>query len=317
MQHAEREIALGQGADDDAKAENVVDLREGQVLLAHLAVDGEQRLLAAEHLHLQLVMREAFFDVALDAVDDVAPIAARLLHRFRQCRMAPRPQVLERQLLQLAVGLVQAEPVRDRRVDVERFARDAGALVGGHRLHRAHVVQPVGELDEDHAHVARHREQHFAKRLGLRLFAGRELQLVQLREAVDEVGGRRTEALDQLGLGHAAVFHRVVHQRRHDGLRVEFPFGAQAGDCNRVGDVRLAAGAELAEVRLVSEAVGVAHPLDVGRVEVVELVRQRGKRGRCSVRSGRCRRLGSTPPACRSRLLNGGGRSSGHPANLT
>jgi hypothetical protein len=128
VQHAQREVTLGQVLHDDAEAEDVVDLREGQVLLAHLAVDREQRLLAPEHLHAELVLHESLVDVALDAVDDVAPVAARLLHRLRQRRVAPRAQVLERQLLQLAVGLVQAQAVRDRGVDVERLARDAGAL---------------------------------------------------------------------------------------------------------------------------------------------------------------------------------------------
>ena len=106
-----------------------------------------------------------------------------------------------------------------------------------------------------------------------------KLQLVELGEAVDEVGGRRAEALDQLGLGDAAVLHRVVHQRRHDRLRVELPLGAQAGDRDRMGDVGLAAGAELAEVRFVGEAVGVADAPDVGGVEVVELAGQGGERG--------------------------------------
>ena len=50
-------------------------------------------------------------------------------------------------------------------------------------------------------------------------------------------------------------------------------------DGDRVGDVGLAAGAELAQVRLVGEAVGVADLLDVGGVEVVELGGQRGEAG--------------------------------------
>jgi hypothetical protein len=206
--------------------------------------------------------------------------------------------VLERELLQLAVGLVEAEPVGDRRVDVERLGGDAHPLLAVDRVHGAHVVQPVGELDQDHAHVARHRQQHLAERLGLRLLAGREAQLVELGEAVDEVGGRRAEALDQLGLGDAAILHRVVHQRRHDRLGVELPLGAQARDRDRMGDVGLAAGAELAEMGLVGEAVGLAHPADVGGVEVVELAGEGGERGGGGVGGGRA-------------LATGGGRFFG------
>ena len=83
--------------------------------------------------------------------------------------------------------------------------------------------------------------------------------------------------LDQLGLGDAAVLDRVVHQRGHDGLGVELPVGAQAGHRHRVGDVGLAAGAELAQVGLVGELVGLAHLLEVGLGQVAQLVGQRGE----------------------------------------
>jgi hypothetical protein len=73
------------------------------------------------------------------------------------------------------------------------------------------------------------------------------------------------------GLGDAAVFHRVVHQRGHHGLRIEPPVGHQAGHRDGVGDVGLAAGAELAQVRLVGELVGVAHLLQVGLGQVGSL----------------------------------------------
>jgi hypothetical protein len=85
-----------------------------------------------------------------------------------------------------------------------------------------------------------------------------------------------------------------VHQRGHDRLHVEPPFGADSGDRDRVRDVRLARRAELAEVCLVGEPVRLADAPDVGSVEVVELAGERGERrrrgipGRCSVR--RCRR---------------------------
>ena len=225
--------------------------------------------------------------------------------------------MLERQFLELAISLVEAEPVRDRRVDVERFAGDAHALVRDHRFHRAHVVQAVCQLDQDHAHVARHRQQHLAERFGLRFLAGRELQLVELGQSIDQFGRRCPEALDQFGLGDAAVFHRVVHQRGHDRLSVEFPFGAQAGHGDRVRDVGLAADPVLAEMRLVGEAIGVAHPANVGRIQVLELDRQRIERRRSGIGGhGGC---GRSPPRSleAQSLLNGFDGRDAHPPNLS
>ena len=229
------------------------------------------RLLPAVDLRGHFGLGQRQLHLLAHPLDQVAPVAAGLADRLRQRRMAPGTQEAERGLLQFAIALVQTEPVRDRRVDLERLARDAGTLVRRHRLHRAHVVHAVGELDQDDAHVARHRQQHLAEGFGLRFLAGRELQLVELGQAVDDVGGGCAEALDHLRLGDAAVLHRVVHQRGHDGLHVELPVGAQAGHRDRVRDVGLAAGAELAQMRLVGEAVGLAHAAHVGLVEVVEL----------------------------------------------
>ena len=277
VQDAHGQVTLGQAADDDAKAEDVIHLRKRQTLFAHLVVDGKQRFLAAVDLHGQLGLRKRLFHIALNALNDVAPVAACLLHRLGQRPVAPRPKVLERQLLQFAVGLVQAQPVRNGRVNVQRVAGHTHAFGRGHRVHGAHVVQAVGQLDEDHAHVARHRQQHFAEGLGLRFFTRRELQLVELGQPVHQLGGGRTKAFDQLDLGDAAVFHRVVHERGHDGLHIELPVGTQAGHGDRVGDVGFTAGAELAQVGFVSKAVGFAHAFQIGGVEIVELAGEGGK----------------------------------------
>ena len=66
---------------------------------------------------------------------------------------------------------------------------------GGSALERAHVVQAVGELDEQDADVARHRDDHLADVLGLRQLAGAELDLVELGQAVDDPGDLVAEPL--------------------------------------------------------------------------------------------------------------------------
>ena len=50
----------------------------------------------------------------------------------------------------------------------------------------AHVVQPVGELDDQHAQVAGHRHQHLAHRRGLLRLLRVELQPLELGDAVDD-----------------------------------------------------------------------------------------------------------------------------------
>jgi len=59
----------------------------------------------------------------------------------------------------------------------EGFAGDGALALGREVLEGAHVVQAVGELDEDDADIADHSEEHLADVLGLASFAIGELIL--------------------------------------------------------------------------------------------------------------------------------------------
>ena len=74
-----------------------------------------------------------------------------------------------------------------------------------------------------------------------------------------------------------------MQQRSHQGLGVQFPFGALGRDGDRVGNVGLAVVAQLAQMGLVGKAVGLAHLLDIGGAEVVQIGSERGEAGRGSV----------------------------------
>ena len=180
--------------------------------------------------------------------------------------------------------------MRNRRVDFQGLGRDAQLAVARHFRHGAHVVGAVGQLDQDHTHVARHRQQHLAERLRLAFLARVELQLVELGQAIHQFCHRRAKAFNQLVLGNATVFHHVVQQRGHQGLHVQLPLRALGGNGYRVRDVGFAVLAHLAQVGRIGKTVGAAQLFDFFGAEVVQAGRQRGKTGsRCVGR----RRAGS------------------------
>ena len=111
----------------------------------------------------------------------------------------------------------------------------------GMRVERAHVVQPVGELDQQHADVVGHRQQELAQILGGALVLGLRLDLGELGDAVDQprdVGAE--QLLDLLGRGDR-VLDRVVEDRGDDRLVVEMQVGQDAGDLDRVAEIGIAA----------------------------------------------------------------------------
>ena len=57
-----------------------------------------------------------------------------------------------------------------------------------HEMQRAHVVQPVGELDQQHADVAAHRQHELAEILRLLGAVGLQFEPGQLGDAIDQAG---------------------------------------------------------------------------------------------------------------------------------
>ena len=86
-------------------------------------------------------------------------------------RIGFRIEHLEGDILQLIAHLLHAHAAGERRIDVHRLLGDAPALLGGTMLERAHVVQAVGELDQQHADVVGNRQQELAQVFGLLGFA--------------------------------------------------------------------------------------------------------------------------------------------------
>ena len=135
-------------------------------------------------------------------------------------------------------------------------------LVGRLELQGAHVVEPVGKLDDQHSEIERHGHDHLADGLGLGGVA--ELHLVELGHPVDQVGDLVAEVLAGLLQGVAGVLHCVVQQGRDQGGGVHAELGQDGRHRHRVGDERLPTGPLLAPVLPLGDLVGRVQQAHVG-----------------------------------------------------
>ncbi len=203
--------------------------------------------------------------VAPGVRDVVLALFALLVDQALDLLVLARVQGGEGEVLELPLHRVDAEPMRDRRVDVERLLRLLDLLLLGHRADRAHVVQAVGELDQDDADVRRHRHEHLAVVLGLRLVARGERDALELRDAVDERGDLLAELLLDLLQRRAGVLDGVVQQCGAERLGVQAQPGADLRDADRMDDEVLARLAALVGVMDAGEQEGLHDAVAVDR----------------------------------------------------
>ena len=136
--------------------------------------------------------------------------------------------------------------MRDRSVNLQRLFGNFVLAIGRKVLERAHIVQPVGEFDQDDADVVDHRQHHLAEILGLLLLARGEIDLADLGDAFDDVGDLLAKFLADVDDRDRGVFDRIVQQSRGDGDRVHLHFGEDQCDFQGMDEIGLAGGAGLA-----------------------------------------------------------------------
>ena len=184
---------------------------------------------------------------------------------------------LERQVLELPLDLPDPEPLRERRVDLHRLAGDPLLLLGGQCAKGPHVVEAVGELDQDDPDVVRHRQEHLPDVLGLLLLVAVGAELRQLGDAVHEVGDLGAEAVLDVGEAVLGVLGDVVQQRGGDGDRIEAEIGEDLRRRDGVRDVGFAGRADLGRVGIDGEVERTLHGVEVGlRVLAPQLGKQGG-----------------------------------------
>ena len=273
---AERGVTVLHRGRDDAQRDEVVNLIEIDLLGVELEPDAVEALDAAvdaDDRHLRLAQLVAnvggqLLDHALGRLALGFDLAAQRLE-------GGRLEIAERQLFELVLNAAHAQAIGNRRVDVEGLLRNARALVVGHVLQRAHVVQAVGELHEDDADVIHHRQQHLAEILGLPFLGRRKRDGADFGHALDDVGDVLAELLANFFRGGQGVLDHVMEQASGNADRVKLHVGQDVRHFQRVDEVGLPRMANLSLVLQGRENVGPAEQLKIGvRAVAPDLVEQ-------------------------------------------
>ena len=260
---AENGVAILHRVGNHAHGVKIVDLVDADVLALQLSVDTVEAFDAALDPAGDAGFFEAVAQHAFDPRHESFTGFAPRLDRRANLLVSDGIDKLETEVLEFAANLAHAETVRDGGVDFERLAGNFLAALGIQMFERAHVVQAVGELDEDDADVVDHGQHHFTEVLGLRFLPGRKIDLADFRDALDDVGNLFAKLLADFNRGHRRVFDRVVEQAGGDGYGIHFHVGEDVAHFERVHEVGFAGGAGLPSVVLLREFVGFLDQVEV------------------------------------------------------
>ena len=248
MDHAERCVAVLDLVDQDPNCIRVVDLADLRALTLHLLPDAVQVLRATGQLRLDarlLEHRPQRFDGTAD--ERLAAFPPGVEHAG-QLAVGLRLERLEGQILQFPLDAPDPEALGQRGVDLERLTSDASLLVRRQCVESAHVVEPVGQLDQDDPNVVGHGQEHLSDVLGLLFLVAMGAELRQLRDAIHELGHLCPEPLLDLGQGEVRVLGDIVQDGSRHRYRIDPDVGEDLRGGQRMGDVGLAGNAALAVV---------------------------------------------------------------------
>ncbi len=270
MDHAEGRIAVADFVGGNhARGYQIVNLVEIDRLRLQLFPDGIQAFdaaLEAQERHLCL------FHFLLDRSGHIVEkrfVGSAAFFQLRgQVAIVVRVEMLERKILQLAAQFSHTQPMRDRRVDIHCLLRDPPALFGVQIFQSAHVVQAIGQLDQHHADIVNHRQQHFADVFSLLLLARDTADVRDLRQAFHEVGDFISEIFANRVLVGQSVFDDVMQQAGGYRHGIHAHVGKNVRDLQRMDQVGFPRLALLPFVLARREKVSAAQQIQI-RLRVV------------------------------------------------
>ena len=258
---AEHGVAFRLFLNHDAHRENVVNLVEAAALRLHLLMNRVVVLRAARHGRVDAHLFQTVRNLGACLVQELFERGGAFADHAHHLGVNLRAHGGEGEVLQLPLNRVQAQAVRERRVNFQGLFCLLRGRSLRHKTPGAGVVQAVGKLDEQHADVLAHGQHELTDRLnGGVLAVG---HLVQLGHAVDQVGDLFTELLGELLHRVVGVFHRVVQQAGGEHGAGRAHLRKNRGHRHRVGDVRVAALTLLALVVVVRHLVGALQHADI------------------------------------------------------
>ena len=213
VHHSQRRITTALAIGDHTYRQQIVNLLQSAVLAQQFSVQRIQSLYARFQLRGDSAFHQLALNGGLHFFQKPAMNLRFVRHLFLQPQERFRLQIPERQILQFVAHVAHAQAMRDRRVNIQSLARNSLLLGILQIFKRAHVMQPVGQLHQHHAHVIHHGQKHLADVFDLPRFRRHHVQPADFCDSLHQPRHFRTKPLFDPRERKFRVFHHVMQQR--------------------------------------------------------------------------------------------------------
>src|ERR1700675_1507687 len=195
MDHAERCVTVFYRIGDYADSKEIEDLVEGALLLLDLQMERIEALNARLNLGGDAVFDHLGANRVLDLVQEFIEDFLLGGNFLLDVEEGFGLEIAEGEFFELAANQAHAQAVGDRSINIERLAGNALLALGIEEFERAHIVEPVRELDHDDANVIDHGEEHLADVFSLASLGSEEIQAADFCGAFDEARDVHAEVI--------------------------------------------------------------------------------------------------------------------------
>ena len=206
--------------------------------------------------------------------------------------------MFQREILQLFLDTADTQPVRQRRIDLHRLQRFDPLLFRNAIIQRAHVVQPVGQLDDDNSNILCHGQQHLAYIFRLLLCPAGIRNIGELCHTIHQFGYIAAKLLFYILQRYGSIFHHIMQQPTDDGIRIHAQSYQYYRHFYGMGNIWVTGRTHLSFVRLFCQLIGRSYPRNIiGLIGFFYGIRQFLIHGvhRSPILSGAFGRFGSVP----------------------
>ena len=238
MYNTQCAIAILNGIYQHANRQQVINFAQLLMVTQHFLMNAVKILRSALNFAADAGLLDSVLQRCHSLINHILALTAFNFYLLNQVIINIRLHITEGQILQLPFNGIDTETMCQRRINFQCFPGNRLLLMHRHILHRAHIMQTVGQLNQYNADIACHRQKHFAIVFNLAIFLGNIFNFAQLGNTIYQIRYHGAELLfDILQLVIRILYH-IMQEGSSQCFVIHLQSYKDADNANRMNNIR-------------------------------------------------------------------------------